>query len=240
MVEHKHSAAPINCQTCTVRMSCFGHGADAAALEKLNRAVERRIRLESGDYLYRTGDPFTSLYAVSTGCLRNTIRDDRGREQVMGFHMMGDVLGVAGIGPRHYIFDMRAVQASEVCEVPFDRLEELAEHVPGLRGNILKIFGRYRNRDARTLALRRSANPDVRLAGFLLDLSQRREMLEQDAAVIDLPMSRADIASYLGLSTGVLARSFLRLDERGIAKTARKSVQVRDAQGLKTLAAASL
>ncbi len=220
-------------------MSCFGHGADADALTKLDRAVERRFHVAAGEYLYRIGEPFKSLYAIGSGCFRNTIRDERGREQVMGFHMMGDVVGVAGIGPRTYIFDMRALEASEVCELPFDRLEELSEHVPALRGNILKIFGRYRNRDARTLSLRRSASPEARLAGFLLDFSQRLEALGHDAMKLKLPMSRADIASYLGLSVGALAKGFATLAERGVAKAALKTVQLANIDALRSLAASS-
>ncbi|MBI2959787.1 MAG: cyclic nucleotide-binding domain-containing protein [Betaproteobacteria bacterium] len=220
-------------------MSCFGHGADASALEQLDQAVARRFRVEAGEYLYRIGDPFKSLYAISSGCLRNTIRDERGREQVMGFHMMGDVVGVGGIGPRAYIFDMRALEASEVCEIPFDQLEDLADRAPALRGNILKIFGRYRNRDARTLSLRRTASPEARLAGFLLDLSHRLEALGHDPASFRLPMSRADLASYLGLSAGALGKAFVQIAQNGIAKMSRKTIEVCSLQGLQSLAASN-
>lgn len=233
------AAARRNCPTCKVRTSCFGHGADAAALEQLDQAVERRLRLSAGEYLYRIGDPFKGLYAIGAGCLRNTIRDERGREQVIGFHMMGDVIGVAGIGPRTYIFDMRALEPSEVCEIPFERLEELADRVPALRGNILKTFGRYRNRDARTQSLRRNTSAEARLAGFLLDFSQRLDALGEDPVSFKLPMSRADIASYLGLSAGSLAKAFTQLDERGIAKASRKEIQLSSVEGLRALGASS-
>lgn len=232
-------AARGTCPSCKVRMFCFGHGADAAALEQLDQAVERRLRLSTGEYLYRIGDPFKSLYAISSGCLRNTIRDERGREQVVGFHMMGDVIGVAGIGPRTYIFDLCALEPSEVCEVPFDRLEQLADQVPALSGNILKIFGRYRNRDARTQSLRRNVSAQGRLAGFLIDFSRRLDALGQDPASFRLPMSRGDIASYLGLSPGALSKAFTQLEERGIAKASGKAVRVYGLEGLQSLAASS-
>ncbi|MBI4291898.1 MAG: cyclic nucleotide-binding domain-containing protein [Betaproteobacteria bacterium] len=232
-------AARGTCPSCTVRAFCFGHGADATALEQLDQAVERRLRVSTGEYLYRIGDPFKSLYAIRSGCLRNTIRDDRGREQVVGFHMMGDVIGVAGIGPRTYIFDMCALEQSEVCEVPFDRLEELADRVPALRGNILKIFGRYRNRDARTQSLRRNVSAQGRLAGFLLDYSRRLEALGQDPANFRLPMSRGDIASYLGLSLGALGKAFTQLEESGIAKASGKAIAVYALEGLQSLAGSS-
>lgn len=233
------TAAQGKCPSCKVRMSCFGHGADAAALEQLDQAVERRLRLSAGEYLYRIGDPFKGLYGISSGCLKNTIRDDRGREQVIGFHMKGDVIGVAGIGPRAYIFDVRALQPSEVCEVQFERLEDLADRVPALRGNIMKIFGRYRNRDARTQSLRRNVSAEARVAGFLLDFSRRSDALGQDPASFNLPMSREDIASYLGLTSRALGKAFTQLDECGIARASVKAIKVSSIEGLQSLAASS-
>ncbi len=230
------AAARVMCPSCEARTACFAHGADAIALRQLDRAVARRLRLAGGDYLYRIDDPFRSLYAIRSGCLKNSIRDDRGREQVMGFHMTGDVVGVGGIEPQAYIFDMRAVEPSEVCEVPFDKLEELEHGVPALRHNILKIFGRYRNRDARTQSLRREDRAEARVAGFLLDFSRRFEAWGRDPANFRLPMSRADIGSHLGLRTAAVGKAFARFGERGIVKVSRRMVKVSGIEALRSLA----
>lgn len=231
------AAARVMCPSCEARTSCFGHGADASALRQLDQAVERRLRVADGEYLYRIGDPFRSLYAIRSGCLKNSTRDERGRDHVMGFHMPGDVVGVGGIGPHAYIFDMRALEPSEVCDVPFDKLEELAHRVPALRGNISKIFGRYRSRDARTQSLRREDSAELRVAGFVLDFTRRLEARGRDPASFRLPMSRADIGSYLGLSTDAVGKAFARLGERGIAKVWRRTIKVSSIEGLRSLAA---
>ena len=230
-------AGPLLCPSCEARNLCFAHGAGAEALAQLDAAVELRIRLGAGDYLYRIGDPFRSLYAVRSGCLMNSLHDDTGREQVAGFHMLGDVVGVGGIGHEAYIFDMRALEPSEVCEVPFERLEALAARGPALRGNILKIFARYRNRDAGTQSLRRKGSAEARVAAFLLDFSGRLEARGRDAARFRLPMSRADIASHLGLSIAAVGRALALLKQRGIASAVRGAVVISDRAGLQSLAA---
>lgn len=231
------AAARVMCPSCEASTSCFGQGADASALGQLDQAVERRLRLAAGDYLYRIGDPFRSLYAIRSGCLKNTTPDERGRDQVMGFHMTGDVVGVGGIGQQAYIFDMQALEPSEVCDVPFDKLEELAHRVPALRGNIIKIFGRYRNRDARTQSLRREDSAEARIAGFVLDFTRRLEARGRDPASFRLPMSRADIGSYLGLSTDAVGKAFARLGERGMVKVSLRTLTVSSIEGLQSLAA---
>jgi CRP/FNR family transcriptional regulator, anaerobic regulatory protein len=236
MEQSGSAAARVTCSSCGARTSCFGHGADASALGQLDQAVERRLRLATGEYLYRIGDPFRSLYAVRSGCLRNNTRDERGREHVMGFHISGDVVGVGGIGPHTYIFDMCALEPSEVCEVPFDKLEELERRVPALRHNIIKILGRYRSRDARTQSLRREGSAEAKVAGFLLDFSSRFEALGGDPTNFRLPMSRADMGNYLGLSTAAVGRAFARLGERAIAKAWRKTIKVYSIEGLRSLA----
>jgi len=235
--ERGSAAARALCPSCEARALCFAHGADADALAQLDAAVERRIRLGAGEYLYRVGDPFKSLYAVRSGSLMNSLRDQTGREQVAGYHLLGDVVGVGGIGHEAYIFDMRALEPSEVCEVPFERLEELAARVPALRGNIVKIFGRYRNRAAGTQSLRRKGSAEARVAGFLLDVSERFEARGRDAARFRLPMSRADIASLLGLSAAAVSRALALLEERGIATAVRSAVEIGDRAGLQSLAA---
>ena len=230
------AAGPL-CPGCDARSLCFTQGADTEALEQLDAAVERRIRLAAGEYLYRVGDPFKSLYAVRSGCLMNSLRDEKGREQVAGYHLPGDVVGVGGIGHESYVFDMRALEPSEGCEVPFERLEELAARVPALRGNISRIFGRYRNRAVDTHALRRRGSAEARVAAFLLDFAARLEARGRDSARFRLPMSRADIASFLGLGSAAVSRALAHLQQRGAATVVRSAVEIGDRAALEALAA---
>lgn len=227
------AAQPALCPTCEMRTSCFGHSDVEAALLELDRAVERRFTLAKGDYLYRVGDPFRSLFAIRSGCLKSSTRDERGREHIMGFHMMGDVVGVGGIGPQAYVFDMCAVQPSEICEVPFDRLEDLVKRIPELSGSIRKIFGRYRNRSAGAQSLRRKDSAEARLAAFLLDLSLRFEARGRDPANFRLPMSHEDIGRCLRLSVELVDQAFLSLVREGAVIVSGDAVCVSSMAGLR-------
>ena len=225
------------CPSCEVRNLCFGEGADQCAMKQLDAAVTQRIRLAAGEYLYHIGDPFKGLYAVRSGCLKNSLRDERGRDHVAGFHIMGDVVGVAGIEPHAYIFDMQALEPSEVCVLPLERLEELSAKVPALRRNIVRIFGRYRNRDARTQFLRRKSGADARVAGFVLEFSRRLDARGLDTQDFRLPMSRADIGNHLGLSEDAVGKAFARLRARRIAEIDRRIVKITDPAALEACAA---
>lgn len=210
-------------------------------MEQLNQAVERRFHLDAGATLYRKGDPFRSLYSVRSGCLKHSVRDDRGREHVMGFHLIGDVVGVAGIGGDSYIFDVSAVESSELCEIPFESLEKLASMVPALSRNIIRVFGRYRSRDARTLSLRREDGAEVRVAGFILDLHRRMAGRGGDAGAssgLRLSMSDEDIGSYLCLGVEEVVQEIRRLAERGVLNVSGRTIVVSDPAQLAVLASA--
>ena len=231
----KQAAAQALCTGCEVRNACFGSDVGAEGLRQLDQTVERRFRLAAGENLYRIGDPFRSLYAIRSGYLKTSIRDDRGQKQVVGLHMKGDVVGVGGLESHFYIFDVSALAPSELCEIPFDKLEMLARGLPQLRRNMVKMFALYLNRDSGTHALRRRGSAETRLAGFLLDFSRRLEARGGDPASFSLPVSREDIGSHLGLSATAVSRAFAQLNERGLAKASRRVIGITDSAGLRAL-----
>ena len=224
------------CESCGVRELCIGGRAGKAALRQAEHAISRRFRLKSGEYLYRIGDPFRSLYAVRSGCLRSSFRDDDGREQVIGFHLPGDIVGVGGIGDLVYYFDLVALDQSDICEIHFDHLDEIAGRVPELRGTVTRILTRYMARDLQITTLLKKENPGARLAGFLLDFSQRIALRKGDPNRFRLPMSRADLASHLGLDRRVVTREFRQLSERGMVKMHGRTARLPNPAGLKALA----
>jgi CRP/FNR family transcriptional regulator, anaerobic regulatory protein len=233
----KAAAARALCTRCEVRNACFGRDVDADGLRQLDQVIERRFRLSAGENLYRIGDPFKSLYAIRSGYLKTSIRDDRGQQQVVGLHMKGDVVGVGGLESHFYIFEVSALTPCELCEIPFDKLEALARGLPQLRRNMVKMFALYLNRDSGTHALRRKGNAETRLAGFLLDFSRRLAVRGSDPACFSLPATREDIGSHLGLNSAAVSRAFARLNELGLAKASRRTIEVTDSAGLQSLAA---
>ncbi len=225
------------CPSCTVRELCFGHDAGRVALQQLDRAIERRFWLEAGENLYLMGDPFTSLYAIRSGCLKSSLRTAAGREQVAGFHIQGDIVGVGGISARNYIFTLTALERSEICEIPFDRLEELAHRIPTVNRRLVEVLARYQGRGYAIGMLLRERSADARLAGFLLDFSRRLTALNGDQARLKLPMSRSDLASHLALNASTLSKAFARLERHGIAQATGRSIKLTNLRRLQAVAA---
>jgi len=225
------------CASCKVRELCFGHGAGRIGLQQLDQSVERRFWLESGSVLYCIGDPFKSLYAIRSGCLKSSLRNAMGREQVAGFHIKGDIVGVGGISTRNYIFTLTALQRSEICEIPFDRLEEIAHLIPRVNHNLVETLARYQERGYVVGLLLRERRADVRLAGFLLDFSRRLTTRGLDPDSFRLPMSRSDLASHLALSASTISKAFARLQRHGITQATGRAIKLTNVKALQAVAA---
>ena len=225
------------CPSCKVRDLCLGQGAGRIGLQQLDQAIERRFWLEPGDFLYHRGDPFTSLYAIRSGCLKSSLRNATGREQVAGFHIKGDIVGVGGISTRNYILTLTALERSEICEIHFDRLEELAHRIPSVNHRLVEILARYQERGYAVGLLLREKSADARLAGFLLDFSRRLAARDRDPASFKLPMSRSDLASHLALNASTISKAFARLNQRGIAQANGRVIELTNVRGLQAVAA---
>ena len=225
------------CSSCKIREQCFGHGAGRIGLRQLDQVIERRFWLEPGGLLYCIGDPFKSLFAIRSGCLKSSLHTATGREQVAGFHITGDIVGVGGISTRNYIFTLTALERSEICEIHFERLEELAHRIPRVNRTLVETLARYQERGYAVGLLLRERSADARLAGFLLDFSRRLAARDRDPASFKLPMSRPDLASHLALNASTVSKAFARLNQRGIAQVTGRAIKLTNARELQALAA---
>src|SRR6185312_11899190 len=86
-----------HCSKCSIRELCLPVGLEPEALRQLDAVVTDRIGLKKGDTLYRSGEPFTALYAIRLGSCKTTVLAEDARAQVSGHHMLGDLLGLDGI-----------------------------------------------------------------------------------------------------------------------------------------------
>jgi CRP/FNR family transcriptional regulator, anaerobic regulatory protein len=226
------------CSSCEVSQRCFGQCTGPAVLRALDQIVERRFTLNRGDFLFRIGESFRSLFAIRSGCLKSGMRNEFGREQVVGFYLPGDIVGMGGVGPRVYIFNMRALARTEICEIPFDRLEELAHQMPDVRHNLAQILGQYLARGFGVRTLMQKTELDAKMASFLLDFSERLVARGFEGRRFELPMTRSDIANHLGVSPAAVNRGMAQLCKKHrVVKIAGRAVRLTDVAGLRTLAA---
>jgi CRP/FNR family transcriptional regulator len=223
------------CSTCSLRELCLPAGLDQHELEKVDRMVNRRRSIKRGDYLYRSGTDLDSLFAIRTGFMKSSVLHEDGREQVAGFHMMGDLMGLDAISSNRHMCDAVALEDSEVCEIPLGVLEQLSRNMPSLQQHFHRIMSREIVRDHGVMLLLGTMRAEERLAAFLLNLSQRFAARGYSSSEFYLRMTREEIGSYLGLKLETISRALSRFHEENLIEVHTKHVKIIDMEALRVL-----
>jgi CRP/FNR family transcriptional regulator, anaerobic regulatory protein len=221
------------CSNCSLRELCLPAGLEPRELEAVDRLVNRSRSVKRGMHLYQAGNELKALYALKAGFMKSTVLHDDGREQVAGFHMMGDLLGLDAISSNRHMCDVVALEDTEVCEIPFPVLENLSREIPSLQHHFHRIMSREIVRDHGVMLLLGSMKAEERLAAFLLNLSQRFAMRGYSASEFNLRMTREEIGSYLGLKLETVSRTLSRFQEEGLIGVQNKLIRILDMQGLR-------
>jgi CRP/FNR family transcriptional regulator len=221
------------CASCNLRELCVPCcGLTRSERDVANRLAFNRVRVRRGESLYRSGDRFTSLYAVRNGFFKSQALLENGREQVTGFAMAGEILGLDGIAPEQHSCNTVALEDSEVCAIPFAGLQSLAQEIPGLQRHFYKTMSREIEREHGVMLQLGSMNAEERLAMFLLDLSRRFGARGYSPAEFHLRMTREEIGSYLGLKLETVSRTFSRFQEQRLIAVQQKFIRILDSAGL--------
>ncbi len=223
------------CSSCNLRELCLPCGLTGNDAVRADELVYTRRRIKRGDTLYRSGDAFNSLYAVRSGFFKNTMLLEDGRDQVTGFHMPGEILGMDGIGQETHTCSAIALEDSDVCVIPYARLEELGQDVPQLARQFHKVMSREIVRDQGVMMLLGSMRAEERLAAFLLNLSQRFRARGYSSSEFHLRMTREEIGSYLGLKLETVSRIFSRFQDEGLISVQQKHICILETDKLKRL-----
>ena len=200
-----------------------------------DRLVSVRRKVTQGEVLFRAGDRFDSLYSVWTGFFKTVISSSLGREQVTGFQMGGEMLGLDGIDTGRHEVDATALEDSQVFQIPFAELEALGREVPSLQRQFHKIMSREIGRDSRAMLLLGTMYAEERVAAFLLDLTHRLQARGYSASSVLLRMSREEIGSFLGLKLETVSRTFSKFQASGLLFVQQKQIQITDPVGLQHL-----
>jgi CRP/FNR family transcriptional regulator, anaerobic regulatory protein len=220
------------CSTCTVHELCLPFGVGAQDLARLEQIVQRSRPLARGAALFREGDAFRALYAVRSGAFKSVHGCADGSEQVLGFHLPGELIGLDGMTEGRHLASALALDVGSVCKLPFQRLEELAGNIPALQHQLLRLMGREFNRREHQLLVLGKHGPERRLAVLLLSLSTRFAQRGFAADRFTLPMARVDIANYLGLAPETVSRLLRRLQDDGVVRVHGREVDVLAADAL--------
>ncbi|CAI8702582.1 Transcriptional regulatory protein btr [Pseudomonas chlororaphis] len=225
------------CANCSVLELCLPLGLTGQEIERLDTLIVQRFKVRKGAALYRAGDPLRSLYAVRIGSFKTSVLSLDGREQVTGFQMPGEMLGLDAISTDTHTCNALALEDSEVCPIHFAQLEKLALELPSLQHNLNRILSREIVRDHDMLMMLGNMNSDERLAAFLLNLSQRLSQRGYSSRDFILKMRREEIGSYLGLRLETICRGIAHLRDQALVEISGREVKVLNMEGLKQLVA---
>ena len=223
------------CSNCNLRELCLPFGLSLDELERLDDLISTRRRIKRGDHLYRAGETFDSIYAIRSGFFKTDVLLEDGRDQVTGFQMAGELLGLDGISTEHHTCNAIALEDSEICAIPFNRLETLSREIHNLQHHFHKVMSREIVRDHGVMMLLGTMRAEERLAAFLLNLSQRFTARGFSHAEFYLRMTREEIGSYLGLKLETVSRAFSKFQEEGYIAVQQKHIRILNVNGLKAL-----
>lgn len=231
----KNDALKVACSSCNMRELCMPTGLNTDDMGKLDKVVVTRRKIKQGDALFNNGDSFTSLYAIRTGFFKTCISSDDGREQVTGFQMAGEIIGLDGIVSDHHNCNAIALEDADVCVMPFANLEEISRELPVLQRHVHKIMSREIVRENGVMMLLGNMRAEERLAAFLLNLVQRLHARGFSQSEVILRMTREEIGSYLGLKLETVSRTFSKFSDQGVIEVKQRYVKIIDADALKKI-----
>ncbi|MBC7500077.1 MAG: fumarate/nitrate reduction transcriptional regulator Fnr [Herminiimonas sp.] len=231
------SALKASCANCSLHQLCLPMGLDQADIVRLDDIIGRRRRILRDEYLYRMEEPFRNLYAIRFGHFKTSQINPSGEQQITGFQMAGELLGMDAISTDRHHCDAVALEDSEVCEIPFSQLEELFAHIPTLLHHFHRIMSQEITREQNVMLLLGNMRAEQRFAVFLVNLSSRYAARGYSATSFQLRMSREDIGNYLGLTIESISRLLSRFKKLGLVKVDKREVELLDPVLLKAMAA---
>ena len=223
------------CSSCHLKGLCLPCELAEKDLERLEGLMFGRRKVRMGQALYRQGDSFGFVYAVRSGTFKSELQLADGRDQVSGFYMAGEMLGLDGLAEGRHASSATALEDAEVCAIPYSQLADLSAGSVALQAVVTRLMSREIVREHSLMMLLGSMNAEERLAAFLLNVSQRMKARGWSASEFHLRMSRAEIGSYLGMKLETVSRTFSAFAQQGLLQVDKRHIRVLDLEGLSGL-----
>ena len=234
-----HGFIQSSCSDCNLKGLCLPIAMDLKDIDRVNDIIKRSRPIHAGEHIYRTGDGFTSIFAVRSGSIKTYLLDDDGVEQVTGFYLPGEILGFDGIGNNTHGCNVVSMETSTVCEIPFERIEELSLQIPVLQCHFFQLMSQQIESDHQMMMTLSKKNAEGRVTTLLVSLSNRFSRRNLSAKSLRLPMSRMDIGNFLGLTIETVSRTFSRLQKEGIINVDGREIHINDNEKLHSVCHAS-
>ena len=221
------------CSTCAFSQACLSEGMDKSALMDLHVLVEHVGPLKAGDHVFREGDAFSAIAAVRAGTVKTYLLDSDGGEQVLGFHLPGEVIGLNAVHDDRYPCNAVARDTVMLCRFSFPRIAMLAAKLPNLQRHLFRLM----SRDIGVASLfAGDHSADERMAAFLIGFSRRLAQRGFSPRRFQLTMSRTDIANYLRQAPETVSRVLRRFERDGLVSIKQRDVEILNMPRLEAIA----
>ncbi|MCX7209443.1 MAG: fumarate/nitrate reduction transcriptional regulator Fnr [Burkholderiales bacterium] len=231
------SALRASCAACSMHQLCLPMGLGESEINRLDEIIGRRRKIPKDGLLYRIDDTFTNLYAIRLGHFKTFQLTPNGEQQITGFQMAGELLGMDAISTDKHHCDAVALEDSEVCEIPFARLEELFGSIPTLLHHFHRMMSQEITREQNVMLLLGNMRAEQRFAAFLVNLSARYAARGYSSTNFQLRMSREEIGNYLGLTIESISRLLSRFKKQSLLRVSNREIEILEPVSLKAIAA---
>lgn len=232
----KASPLKVSCQQCSLSNLCLPLAVNEQDLDRLEDVIEQGRIYNRGDYVFEQNSPFRSCVAVRSGAIKTTVVTENGDEQVTGFYLPGELVGLDSLSSDNYACSAKALERTSVCELPAEHLEELSHKLPGLQHHFFHLMSQEIQSSHQLALMLSKRTAEERIASLLLSLSSRFHRRRLSPTHFQLPMARNDIANFLGLAVETVSRVFTRFQQQGLLNARGREVELLDVESLKHMA----
>lgn len=225
-----------SCMHCRLGNICLPVALSGQDVVKLDEIIKRGRITQRGEHIYRSGEDFTAVFAIRSGYVKTYRITDDGEEQITGFYFPGEIFGVDGISKHKYVNSAKALESSAICEIPFERFQELTFELPGLQTHFFQLMSQEIANDQQLITMLSKKTAEQRISTFLLMIAMRNAERGLSETRFRLAMSRTDIGNYLGLTVETVSRVLSRLSKEGVIDLDQKEVSIVDLEQLRALA----
>jgi len=227
---------PVKCSSCSIKKLCLPVMLAESEVDHLETIVQQGNTLQKNTPLFHAGQAFQQVYAVRSGSFVSTSSTEDGDEQITGFFMPGEIIGMDAISSGTHKTSARALETSSVCAIPFDRLQEVAQVIPSLQLQLFKIMSQEISEEHELMILLGKKSAEERLAAFLINLSTRFKRRGLSQFQFRLSMTRSQIGNHLGLAVETVSRLMSRFSTSGLLQVDDREIKILDMPELASLA----
>ncbi|WLQ11585.1 fumarate/nitrate reduction transcriptional regulator Fnr [Hahella aquimaris] len=214
------------CHECNLSKLCIPIAVGAEDIDRLEEIIRQGKMLNRGEYIFEQHTPFRSCFAVRSGAIKTFTVSEEGEEQVTGFYLPGEIIGLDSVSMEKYSCSAVALERTSVCEIPLEKFEDLASDIPSLQHHFFSLMSKEIQESRQLTMLLSKNSAEERIASLLLSLSTRFSRRRLSGTNFRLPMPRSDIGNYLGLAVETVSRVITRFQNNGIIKVQGREVQI--------------